>query len=64
MLLARSFYLSNEVYLAMQSRGFRGDVDTLDEFSMRSRDWAALLLFIVAAVIFFMQGRQAAGIHF
>jgi cobalt ECF transporter T component CbiQ len=41
-LLGRTFQLSGDVYLAMQARGFRGDVYVLDEFQMKSRDWAAL----------------------
>jgi cobalt/nickel transport system permease protein len=44
-LLGKSFQLSNEVFLAMQSRGFRGEVYVLDEFRMAPRDWAALTLF-------------------
>ena len=39
-LLGRSLQLSTEVYLAMQSRGYRGTPRTLDTFAMRSRDWA------------------------
>src|SRR5262245_3172423 len=38
-LLSKTFQLSNEVYMAMLSRGFRGDVYTLDEFQMQRRDW-------------------------
>ena len=41
-LLSKSFYLNAEVYQAMQSRGFRGEVYTLDDFEMRRRDWLAL----------------------
>src|SRR5262249_12139807 len=41
-LLIKSFHLSNEVYLAMRSRGFRGDVFTIDEFRMRIVDWVWL----------------------
>ena len=37
--------LSGDVYLAMQSRGFRGEVYLLDEFAMRRRDWTWLALF-------------------
>jgi cobalt ECF transporter T component CbiQ len=44
-LIAKAFQLSGEVYLAMQSRGFRGEVYVLDEFRMNGRDWAALALF-------------------
>jgi cobalt/nickel transport system permease protein len=44
-LIAKAFQLSGEVYLAMQARGFRGEVYVLDEFQMSGRDWAALALF-------------------
>jgi cobalt/nickel transport system permease protein len=44
-LLGKTLQLSNEVYLAMQARGFRGEVYVLDDFRMQSRDWAALTLF-------------------
>ncbi len=51
-LLSKTFQLSGEVYLAMQSRGFRGEVYLLNDFRMRAADWAALpalLIFIAAA---------------
>lgn len=38
-LLGRSLQLSTEVYLAMQSRGYRGRPRTLDTFTMTTRDW-------------------------
>ncbi len=38
-LLGRSIALSNDVYLAMQSRGFRGTLVTLKPFKMHRRDW-------------------------
>jgi cobalt/nickel transport system permease protein len=44
-LLSKSFQLSGEVFLAMQARGFRGEVYVLDEFRMSPRDWTALALF-------------------
>jgi len=44
-LLSRTFQLSNEVYLAMQSRGFRGEVYILDDFRMRTLDWLAAIGF-------------------
>ncbi len=52
-LLNRSLQLSSEVYLAMQSRGFRGTPRTMDTFKMQGRDWlfAALALIISAAAI-------------
>jgi cobalt/nickel transport system permease protein len=52
-LLGRTFQLSGEVYLAMQARGFRGEIYLLDDFQMKSGDWialAALALFSAAAV--------------
>lgn len=39
-LLAKSYYLSQDVHLAMVSRGFRGEALTMDSFAPRSRDWA------------------------
>lgn len=56
-LLTKSFYLNSEVYLAMQSRGFRGEVYTLDEFEMRQKDWLALVLFLSIAALGFWFGR-------
>lgn len=56
-LLTKSFHLSSEVYLAMQSRGFRGEVDTLDDFTMRRSDWFALTLFVMLALLLFWLGR-------
>lgn len=52
-LLNRSLQLSGEVYLAMQSRGFRGTPRTMDTFKMQARDWffAALTLIFTAAAI-------------
>jgi energy-coupling factor transporter transmembrane protein EcfT len=51
-LLSRSLKLSSDVYLAMQSRGFRGVPRTMDTFRMQRRDWlysaAAVLAFAVA----------------
>jgi cobalt ECF transporter T component CbiQ len=44
-LLSRTFQLSGEVYLAMQSRGFRGEVYILDDFQMQAADWLALIGF-------------------
>lgn len=58
-LLTKSFHLSGEVYLAMQSRGFRGEVDTLDDFKMRGRDWLALFLFVLVALLLCWLGRYS-----
>ena len=52
-LLSKSLDLSTEVYLAMQSRGFRGYPRTMDTFKMQPRDWrwGAIMLIIVVAAI-------------
>jgi cobalt ECF transporter T component CbiQ len=42
-LLGRTVALSGEVYLAMQARGFRGEVRVLDDFRLRPRDLVALV---------------------
>ncbi|MBA3600000.1 MAG: cobalt ECF transporter T component CbiQ [Acidobacteria bacterium] len=57
-LLTKSFYLNTEVFMAMQSRGFRGEVYTLDDFKMRGRDWLALAAFLLLALAGFWFGRQ------
>ncbi len=48
-LLSRSLDLSGEVYLAMQSRGFRGTIVTLKPFHMHQRDWLWLGFFLSVA---------------
>lgn len=56
-LLSKSIQLSSDVYMAMLSRGFRGEVYTLDDFEMRARDWIALAAFFGLAVLAFWFGR-------
>ncbi len=56
-LMSKTFDLSNEVYLAMQSRGYRGDVSILDEFQMRNFDWAMLGAFALVSIAAFWLGR-------
>lgn len=56
-LLSKSLQLSNDIYLAMLARGYRGDDFTLDDFSMRAHDWAGLAGFAVLAVLAFWLGR-------
>ncbi len=56
-LLSKSFQLSSDVYLAMQSRGYRGEIYTLDEFRMTPRDWFALVAFIAVAALALWVGR-------
>jgi len=51
-LLSKSLRVSGDVYLAMLSRGFHGELPTLDELRMRPRDWSALgLLLTLAALV-------------
>jgi energy-coupling factor transporter transmembrane protein EcfT len=56
-LLSKTLQLSSDVYMAMQSRGFRGEVYTLDDFVMHQRDWVALAGFLVIAALAFWFGR-------
>jgi energy-coupling factor transporter transmembrane protein EcfT len=56
-LLTKSLDLSSEVYLAMQSRGFRGEPYTMDDFEMRGRDWYAAGAFIILSATAFWLGR-------
>lgn len=46
-LLSKSFQLGNDVFLAMQSRGYRGEVYTLDEFRLTTADYLAIPLLMV-----------------
>ena len=50
-LLGRSLALSGEVFLAMQSRGFRGEIHLLRPPRFRSRDLAALAGFLAVAAL-------------
>ena len=56
-LLSKSMELSSEVYLAMQARGFRGDVPVLSEFRMRSWDYLGLAAFLLAGTLAVWMGR-------
>ena len=49
-LMSKSIEMGNEVYLAMQSRGFTGEIHLLHEFQFRMRDAVAFLA-LSAAVI-------------
>ena len=46
-LLSKSFKTSDDVYQAMVSRGFTGNVRTMAEFSMRDEDW----LFVSGGIV-------------
>ena len=56
-LLSKSVVLSNEVYLAMQSRGFRGDVQVLSDFHLTMWDFVALAVFLLAGATAVWMGR-------
>ena len=56
-LLSKSYHLSSDVHLAMQSRGFRGEVYMLDDFEMRGADWCWLLFFFTVAAAVVWVGR-------
>ncbi len=45
-LLSKSLQLSNNVHLAMQSRGFRGEVHLLEDFRAGTADWCWLAGFM------------------
>ena len=44
-LMSKTIQLSGDVYLAMRSRGFQGEVYVLDEFRTGWFDWAMLAVF-------------------
>ena len=50
-LLGKSLQLSSEVYLAMESRGFRGYPRTMDRFQMRWFDWVAGLVVVFVTIL-------------
>jgi energy-coupling factor transporter transmembrane protein EcfT len=49
-LLSKSFQLSGEVHLAMQSRGFAGEVHVLQDFRASAADWGWLAGFVILAL--------------
>ena len=55
--MSKTLQLSGEVYLAMRSRGFRGEAYVLDEFKTNWFDWAMLPLFGAIALLAFWFGR-------
>jgi len=56
-LLSKSIELSHEVYLAMLSRGFHGEVYLLNDFRMRLRDYLGLTAFICVGGLAAWMGR-------
>jgi cobalt ECF transporter T component CbiQ len=56
-LLTKTFQLSGDVYLAMQARGFRGEVCLLDDFRMQRLDWMAATAFAALTAAAVWAGR-------
>lgn len=56
-LLGKSLDMSSEVYLAMQSRGYRGSVITLKPFRMQPKDWLWLAIFLLITALAVILGR-------
>jgi cobalt ECF transporter T component CbiQ len=56
-LLSKSIELSHEVYLAMLSRGFDGEVHVLTDFQTKPRDYVALMAFILTTCTAVWVGR-------
>ena len=56
-LLSHSLKLSGDVYLAMQARGFRGEIHLINDFAMQRRDWLALAGFAALAAAGVWAGR-------
>lgn len=56
-LLSRTVDTSQQVYLAMMSRGFTGDVRLLDPLAMRAPDWTAVATSLVLAGVAIWAGR-------
>ncbi len=56
-LLSKTMEMGDQVSVAMQARGFRGEVRLLHEFRMRGWDYAAMCGFAVAAGVAVVAGR-------
>jgi cobalt/nickel transport system permease protein len=56
-LLGKSLQLSGDVHMAMQARGFRGEVHILDDPQMRLQDWFPLAAFAGTACAAIWWGR-------
>jgi cobalt/nickel transport system permease protein len=56
-LLSKTYHLSADVHVAMQSRGFRGEVYVLDDFELRRSDWYWLTAFFACATAVILVGR-------
>jgi cobalt/nickel transport system permease protein len=56
-LMSKTLQLSGDVYLAMRSRGFQGEVHVLDEFRTGWFDWIMSAVFVTVAALALWFGR-------
>ncbi|MGA2820642.1 MAG: cobalt ECF transporter T component CbiQ [Anaerolineales bacterium] len=56
-LLSKSLQVSSDVYLAMQSRGFRDYPRTIDTFQIQTVDWVSATVMLVLVVLSIWLGR-------
>ena len=56
-MLTKSYALSDQVYLAMQSRGFRGEALVMESMLWRVRDWIWMAIFVSVAGTAILLGR-------
>lgn len=56
-LLGKSLQLSSEVYLAMESRGYRGYPKTMDLFQVRWFDWCFIIVMVIVTCVSIWFGR-------
>lgn len=56
-LMSKTLQLSGDVYLAMRSRGFQGEVYVLDEFKTGWFDWVMFAAFVTVGALAFWFGR-------
>lgn len=56
-LFAKSYALSDDVYLAMQSRGFRGEVQVMETLQWRAADGVWFAVFVAVAALAIWLGR-------
>jgi cobalt ECF transporter T component CbiQ len=56
-LMGKSIEIGNDVYIAMHSRGFRGDAKLLSEFRLTSKDLVAIGGFLLVAILAIWMGR-------
>ena len=49
--------MSDDVYQAMVSRGFRGDMRVMQNFQMTAKDWILLAALLTIAALTYMAGR-------